>query len=324
MGFTSFKGLWSEMSGRGAGLNMVVWSLMSALSVGGAVGCGVEPSLQETAANMETQSRAQREGNGLSLNGLSLNGLSLNGLSLNGLSLNGLSTEDFAKWFNANIEGHSALMSYMVLCAVPLGETRHFENPATGMAYTWVGGLGLAPEWSGGKPATEVEQQLVSACLAAHVNNYKLHVPISVLGEDAQGTPIPYTEEELTTFAQNESCFFGNVFTTLNPGLFAGNDRGSLDPTQSTPRPCGLTGLGGESHPACPQIQRIGQCSDHCVLAPGDKYYAECTYKEKTYKMITTRIRTEDVHTCGDGVCQVGERKGSGYTADSCSLDCGT
>ena len=313
MGFTSFKSLWSEMSGRGAGSNMVVWGVVSVLSLGGTVGCGVESSPQET-WSLETQSRAQQGDNGLSLNGL----------SLNGLSLNGLGTEDFATWFNLNVEGHEGLMSYMVLCAVPPGELRQFKNPRTGVEYTWMGSLGLAPDWAGGKPSTEQEQQLVSACLAAHVNNYELHVPISVLGHGVTGNPIPYTEEELTTFAQNEACFFGNVFAP-NPRLFAGNDRGSLDPVQSTPRPCGLIGHGEQSHPACTQIQRIGQCGDHCVLAPGDKYYAECTYESKTYKMpITTRIRTEDVYFCGDGVCQVGESKGSGYTANSCSLDCGT
>ncbi|HSP78069.1 MAG TPA: hypothetical protein VLQ93_06045, partial [Myxococcaceae bacterium] len=150
--------------------------------------------------------------NGLSLNGLSLNGLSLNGLSLNGLSLNGLSTQEFSEWFNQDASAHEQLMRYMVLCAVPAGESRTYTNPATGLTHAWEGSLGLAPDWAGGTPATELEQQVVSGCLAAHANSYGLHVSISVLGRGADGVGIPLAPGELDTYAVKESCFFGNVF----------------------------------------------------------------------------------------------------------------
>jgi hypothetical protein len=299
---------------------VVAWVLSSALSV---VGCGVqEVASEEEGPVLQTQEQALETENGLSLNGLSLNGLSLNGLSLNGLSLNGLSTADFANWFNGNVEHNARLMRYMVRCAVPAGESRTFVNPATGVTHTWQGVLGLAPSWASGAPATVTEQQTISACLAAHANNYSINVSISVLGRDSKGVDLPYTSEELSLFSRRESCFFGNVFT--DEGLFAGNDRSSLADDESTSRPCGLKGYGAVSNPICEQVKRIGQCEEYCTLDTTSTFYTQCTYNGVRYQALTTRIRQEDVHRCGDGVCQRSERCGWGITADSCMLDCGS
>ncbi|MGZ3461334.1 MAG: hypothetical protein ACXU86_22820 [Archangium sp.] len=317
-GFTSFNGLWGGLARRGAGRRVTTWVLTSTLAMVGATGCGVqEPPSEEQGPAMRTQEQAIH-----SDNGLSLNGLSLNGLSLNGLSLNGLSTTDFTNWFNGNPTGNDRLMSYMVRCAVAAGETRSFVNPATGGLYTWSGGLGLARGWAGGAPATRTEQQVISACLGAHANNYEVHISISVQGRDSNGANIPFTSDELATYSTHESCFFGNVFT--NEGLFAGNDRNALAADESTSRPCGLQGYGALTDAACSQVTRIGQCEQYCTLEPNGNYYTQCTFNGVTYKPLTTRLRPEEIHHCGDGVCQQGESCGWGITADSCLLDCGT
>ncbi len=322
MGFTSIQGLRSGMAGRGAGRKMMAWVFTSALSLVGAAGCGVQELPSEEFETLQTQSQAVEAENGMSLNGLSLNGLSLNGLSLNGLSLNGLSTADFSNWFTSNPESNSLLMRYMVRCAVPEGESRTFRNPNTGVTYTWPGALGLAPGWAGGAPASVAEQQVISACLAAHANNYGLNVSISVLGRDAKGTNIPYSSEELTIFAKRESCFFGNVFA--QQGLYAGNDRTSLAADESTRRPCGLKGFKALDNPSCSQVKRIGQCEDYCTLDASGNFYTSCTYNGVQYKPLNTRLRQADINRCGDGVCQMGESCGWGITADSCLMDCGT
>ncbi len=323
MGFTSFEGLRSGMAGRGAGRKGMAWIVSSALALVGTTGCGVqELPTEDEAAALQTQGQDLQMDNGLSLNGLSLNGLSLNGLSLNGLSLNGLSTTDFSTWFNSNPEANDQLMRYVVRCAVPQGETRGFTNPNTGVVYSWSGALGLAPNWASGAPATLVEQQTLSSCLAAHANNYGLHVSISVLGRNSNEVTIPYSSDELATFAKKESCFFGNVFT--DEGLFAGNDRNSLAADESTSRPCGLTGYGALSNEACSQVRRIGQCEDYCTLDASGTFYTSCTYNGVQYKPLTTRLLPQDIHHCGDGVCQLGESPGWGVTADSCLLDCGS
>ncbi|MBN1207354.1 MAG: hypothetical protein JXB05_20915 [Myxococcaceae bacterium] len=303
------------------------------LGLGGVVGCGTageEASLpgEELArheAAVEIGAESVEDGtsiettNGLSTNGLSTNGLSTNGLSTNGLSTNGLSTTAFQSWFEANPSAYATLIRYVVLCAVPAGQTRTYRSPVTGILYTWQGALGLAPGWAGGAPPTIVEQQLVTACLAAHANKYGLQVPISVKGLDSTGTPIPFTLQELTTYTEKEACFFGNAFN--GAGVFAANDRGALNTGESTARACGLSTSYSEF--SCDPIVHVGSCSQYCTLDSTGRFYTQCTYGGVTYRPLTTQLRMEDIYRCGDGVCQFTESCGSGSSYDNCMPDCG-
>jgi hypothetical protein len=260
--------------------------------------------------------------NGVTLNGVTLNGVTLNGVTLNGVTLNGLVvTPEFSAWFSQNVTLNAMVMKYLVRCAVPEGETRSYQDAATGTLYTWQGSLGLAPGWSSGKKMNEPEQQLVSACMAAHANKYGLHVPLSVLGRTARGQTIPYSTEELQTFARREACFFGNLFK--NEGLFAGTDGEYLNNDESSPRACGLSTQQGEQDSQCSPIVHVNSCETYCTLDPSGLFYTECTYNGRTYLPLTTRIRTDDVYTCGDGVCQFTESCGTGSEANNCMNDCG-
>ncbi|MFP2930672.1 hypothetical protein ACLESO_36830 [Pyxidicoccus sp. 3LG] len=256
--------------------------------------------------------------NGLSTNGLSTNGLSTNGLSTNGLSTNGLSTNGFNTWFSANPARSEEVMRYIVRCALSSTQTLSYTHAGT--TYTWTGVLGLAPGWASGVAATLMEQHSVSACLAAHVNKYGVHLNISVLGRDAPGAVIPTTTEELTTYSQPEAVFFGNLFN--GDGLFAANDTDYLAYDQSTVRACGLAAYSEE--PACsPVITHVGMAGTYCTLDASRTHYTKCQYNGKTfYRPLNTRIRTQDIYRCGDGVCQLSERCGTGNTADSCAADC--
>ncbi|MBN8229312.1 hypothetical protein JYK02_17525 [Corallococcus macrosporus] len=281
------------------------------------VGCGGAMPGDALEADLASADQAQQVDNGLSTNGLSTNGLSTNGLSTNGLSTNGLSTNGFNDWFNQNADTAPTLMAYIVKCAVPAGQTRTFQSPTTGAKYTWQGSLGLAPGWASGSPATVLEQQSVSACLAAHANKYGLHIALSVLGRTAQGAAVPYSAEELSQFSAKEGCFFGNLFTS--DGLFAARDR-DFSSAESSTRACGLT----LSADTCAPITNIGSCSQFCTKSdPSQPYYTQCTYNGKTYPAITTRVQPTELFRCGDGVCQFTEHAGSGTTADSCRADCG-
>jgi hypothetical protein len=213
------------------------------------------------------------------------------------------------------------VMKYVVQCAVPAGETRSFADASTATTYTWQGGLGLAPGWASGGTITEAEQQLVSACMAAHVNKFGLHVTLSVLGRNAQQQAIPYTSEELQTFQRREGCFFGNLFT--NEGVFAGNDGLYLNDSESSLRACALTTSENAGVSQCSPIVHVQSCDQLCTLDPSGLFYTECRYNGRTYLPLTTRIRTQDVSTCGDGVCQASESCGTGTTANSCLSDCG-
>ncbi|WP_370643900.1 hypothetical protein [Myxococcus sp. RHSTA-1-4] len=250
--------------------------------------------------------------------------MSTNGLSTNGLSTNGLSTNGFSTWFNQDTASAEVVMKYLVRCALPAGQTRTFTNSVTGVTYTWTGSVGLAPGWGSGLAATALEQQVVSACLAAHVNKYGVSIPFSVLGRTAQGAAIAYTASELSTFSEKEACFFGNLFD--GSGIYAANDQNSLNHRESTSRGCGLSS--NVPNAECSPLLHVGTCSSLCERAydggEAKPYYAKCTYNGKEYRPITTRIRPQDLYKCGDGVCQFTESCGTGNSYDNCQADCGT
>jgi len=307
----------------------VAW-LIPLLCMLSAAGCGVPgedtpfelEALRTQEAEAATAEDMDLEGlsvNGLSVNGLSVNGLSVNGLSINGLSVGGLGTTTFRDWFEENPAERNMVMKYIVLCAVPQGQYRLFTSFVTGRTYRWNGMLGLAPGWSAGAQPTRNEQEVVTACLAAHANKYGMHIYLSVLGRNANGTEIPYTSGELATYAETEACFFGNTFN--GEGIFAANDRDYLSLSQSSPRACGM--IAQNQSTDCPPIVHVGSCATYCTLNDAKTYYTSCTYNGVTYKPITTRIRPVDIYSCGDGVCQFTEQCGTGTSYNSCYADCG-
>jgi hypothetical protein len=333
----------------------VLWAGLCATALLLAAGCSPiqEPPAEEqpfvTPRGPTTKSSELSSGNGLSLNGLSLNGLSLNGLSLNGLSLNGLSSSDFMSWFQRDPALADTVMRYVVHCALPSGEERRYTDAGTGQSYVWTGGLGLAPDWTAGAPATEVEQQVVSACLAAHTNKQGERVPISVQGRDAKGARLAFSSEELKQFKWKESCFFGNLFR--DEGVYIGRDKGRLKARESTSRACSISAGRldtpeeedvpedseeedeaddetpeelEQNRDRCTPLLYIGRCKRHCVQDASRTYYESCTYNGVTYQPLTTRLRKSDIHKCGDGVCQPGESCGNGSSFNNCKEDCGT
>ncbi|PTL83931.1 hypothetical protein [Vitiosangium sp. GDMCC 1.1324] len=289
--------------------------LIVGLILSGCAGSESEPPPQKAMSG----SAALVETNGLSTNGLSTNGLSTNGLSTNGLSTNGLSTSKFNTWFNQNTALSDMLMRYIVKCALPAGAQLVWKNPKTRLTYSWNGSMGLTPGWSGGQPATEIEQQVITACLAAHANRFSVQVDISILGLDAAGTPIPMVNQELTLYPEKEACFFGNLFT--ENATYAGNNA-VFSSADSSVRACGLEMSNPSGIDKCPPIHHVGKCTDMCAPDPQHNYYYTCTYNGKSYRAMTTRLTHADIYHCGDGICQISESCGTGTTPDNCK-DCG-
>ncbi|ATB43224.1 hypothetical protein CYFUS_008704 [Cystobacter fuscus] len=313
--------------GRRPGRAHSLFLLGAALQISSLSGCGsveARPPEQVLAARKQ----AVEELNGLGTNGLGTNGLGTNGLGTNGLGTNGLASAEFSTWFQTDPELNAQVMKYFVFCAVPAGATRTYADSASGTTYSWRGGLGLAPDWSEGMPANVAEQQLVSACLAAHVNMYGAHVPISLLGRDARGEVIPFTNEELKDFQEKEACFFGNLFN--GEGVFASSDRGRLHKHNSSSRFCALTDDSDskddeqEDDARCAPMRRIRRlkCNNLCEKDPKGAFYSTCTFNGVTYRAITTRMRHDEVFKCGDGICQYTEQCGTRDTPDNCK-DCG-
>jgi len=309
---------------------VVQWFFAVMVCLGSTTGCGAavegmefeqgELSTQEqdvaTAEEMATMGLSV---NGLSVNGLSVNGLSVNGLSVNGLSVNGLQTTTFQSWFSADPTVRATVMKYIVICAVPQGQSRTYTDATTGKTYTWYGLLGLAPNWAAGQQPTVAEQQVITACLAAHANKFGMNIKLSVLGRSATNVEIPFTSAEMASYAEREACFFGNTFN--DEGIYAANDRTFLLPSESTTRACGLSAKNQSTD--CPPMVHVGSCKTYCTLDSTKTYYTSCTYNGVTYKPITVRIRPVDVYTCGDGTCQFTEKCGTGNAYDNCNADCG-
>jgi hypothetical protein len=289
----------------------------------GTVACGtVGDGVTESGESLGTQ--GQELGavngitvNGITVNGITVNGITVNGITVNGITVNGMATSEFSTWFAQNMEQNATLMSYLVKCAVPAGQSRSFRDRVSGKTYTWPGSLGLAPGWANGHAINEAEQQIISACLAAHINKYGIHVPLSILGRTATQEPISYSAEELQTFNRREGCFFGNLFT--GEGIFAGADRGSLFDEESSLRACALTSSQDGSS-ACAPMVHVERCEDFCTLDSSGLFYTQCTYNGRTYLPLTTRISQDVVYTCGDGVCQYTESCGM---STACEADCG-
>jgi hypothetical protein len=242
-------------------------------------------------------------------------------LGVAGLNPNSLNEDHFRRWFAANPREANLLMKYVVKCSLPLGLALDYEYG--GIRYMWPGLLGLAPHWAAGKPIPDDEQQLVSACLGAHANRYGAHVPISLLGQYADGTPLAVTPNELSAYPVTEGCFFGNLFR--GDGVFSGNDRPlALTDDQSSLRACAMpdrTGSGASS--MCAPIQYAGNCRDICQPDPTNLNYVSCTVNGKTYRALSTRIQPNVEYTCGDGICQVTESCGTQSSWNNCGLDCG-
>ncbi|MBN1208423.1 MAG: hypothetical protein JXB05_26420 [Myxococcaceae bacterium] len=274
----------------------------------GSWGCGPLDELPAPPA-LEEQAQALSSVNGFSVNGFSVNGFSVNGFSVNGFSVNGfsvnglttrgltsatLSSEEFAAWFAQDPAMAAHVMHYVVLCAVPSGQTRSYTDPQTGKSYTWSGGLGLTPRWASGAAANPTEQEVITACLLAHVNRYGQNIPISVLGQDAEWNPLPFTHDELQTYSVREACFFGNLFT--HEGLFFAVDR-LIDDAANLTRACARVSDSGSEADGCAPLTFVGHCSTHCLpLPPGlsGPSYRTCMYNGKSYRALTTRMRPSD------------------------------
>ncbi|WP_224371813.1 hypothetical protein [Hyalangium versicolor] len=270
---------------------------------------------------MSSSDSALVTNNSLTPNGLGTNGLGTNGLGTNGLGTNGLSTASFASWFDSNPAALSDMvMRYLVRCAVPASESRTWTHPSTGVHYTWTGELGLTPNWASGQVASEREEQLITACLAAHVNKFGVSMQISVVGRDAPSNVLHMDTGEATTYSQQEATFYGNLFR--NEGIFVCKDPHlKLSSAQSTLRACSLE----SPNSSCSPITITGTCGGGtgCIPDSTKGFYASCTYNKKTYPALSTRIRPQDIYKCGDGICQISESCGTGKSAISCLADCG-
>jgi hypothetical protein len=241
--------------------------------------------------------------NGIATNGIATNGIATNGLLTNGLGFGagssgvashgldgaGLSSPGFAAWFERDPAYADMVMRYVAQCALPEGATVSYRSGDA--SYAWSGVFGLAPAWSGGASIPAAEQELVSACLAAHANAFGNHVRISVRGFRGDGEAIPVSAEERAGWRFREACFFGNLFD--GTGVATGLELDSLDPAVSTPRGCAAErGVPG----TCGPMVQAGLCKDLCSTGADGETYASCKVGGRAFRPVQVSLHAADVH----------------------------
>jgi len=257
-----------------------------------------------------------------SANGICQNGLAMAGLTETGLGLESMATEAFAAWFDRDPAASDVLMRYLAKCAAPASDVVTWTSPNSAITYHWAGGLGVATGWASGQPMTVAEQQLLSACLGAHVNRFGMTVPLAVEGRVSTGEAIALDPGELELFPVREACFFGDLFA--GEPVMIGIDHAPYDDRTSSVRACGFDAQEENTTSlACPPMVYAGACEAHCVADASQTFYESCEYGGKTYLPLNTRLRPDELYTCGDGICQFTESCGAGVTVDDCGLDCG-
>jgi hypothetical protein len=235
--------------------------------------------------------------NALTPNALTPNALTPNALTPNALTPNALTPNALASLNDTAIAGDLSrlLMKYVVGCA--FGEDQVFSfswTDAAGIAHaeSYPGHLELAPNWASG-PLDAQGQQMVSACLAARINWYGVHVMLSIRSPtDPLRTKVK--NAELDAYPNIEGAFWGNVFST-SPTLHACYDGTNTAYAHAHQRDCTAGHVDAQGVTTeCGIIDVVGDCASACKgLHPTGKYYKSCQdpVSGKTAFVITTALQ---------------------------------
>ncbi|WP_437762848.1 hypothetical protein WMF27_44110 [Sorangium sp. So ce281] len=201
--------------------------------------------------------------NALTVNALTVNALTVNALTVNALTVNSLMGSSLTRDALRTPESRE-LLRFIVGCALP--EEARLNVKIDGVSYSFVGDLGLAPEWGSKRGSCDEDcQEWVSACLLARVNYRGEHVMISLRG---QHEALSSTKRELARYDEAEATYFGNVFQKPQR-LFACLAPGK----RQIPRVC------GPSIDRCP-IDVVGKCEDVCDGPRSDGSFLNCRDRE--------------------------------------------
>jgi hypothetical protein len=264
--------------------------------------------------------------NGMTTNGMKGNGLLLSGANSNSIANNGLTNATLASghfhgWFNSNSAYSNMVMTYLVRCAVPAGQTRSYKHGNT--TYSWQGLLGLAPFWSTGTAISQMEQDLVSACLGAHANRFGVHVPFSIVGFKGDQTLLTFQPGEAAAYPNPEGAFFGNIF---NGGeVYSCSSNLTNADGISGPRECAMGDM--PTNVCSPLVDTGSLCSQICyrmnLPGLGNAYVACIAPDGQWYPALTTALSDESIYWCGDGTCQFTESCYDRSSDTGCLADCG-
>ncbi|APR85997.1 Hypothetical protein A7982_11346 [Minicystis rosea] len=182
-------------------------------------------------------------------------------------------------------------VAYTVGCALKSTHSFSFAwTDAQGVVHdeTYTGMIGLAPGWATEPLSDEVQQRLVSGCLAARTNYFGVTVQIS-LRSPQNPLKKDLTSAEVAAYPHVEGAFWGNLFTT-SPALSACYNASNESIARSAQRVCatGAVGDGGQPVP-CGPIALAGACSTVCPNLGGDgTFYTSCQDSSGSTNVIIT------------------------------------
>ena len=180
-------------------------------------------------------------------------------------------------------------MKYAVSCAFTSAQSFSFSwTDSNEFVHneTYVGAIGLAPQWQTG-PLGTAEQEWVSACLAARTNYYGVAVLISMRGPNGA---LATTVAEEAQYSKLEGAFWGNIFQDT-PTLSACHLEANIDSSINSQRIC-ATGLNdGSTVTSCGIINIVGECNTDSLCTGRDRDSDPFTQCGGSGRVITTFLQ---------------------------------
>ncbi len=236
-------------------------ALLGALSF---VGC-LAPTGDEADGDLGVTQQAALTHNALTHNALTHNALTHNALSSNALTGASLTSSSLT----SNVATSAALadadsrevLEYVVSCALPAG--KKVDVTVGGVAYSFPGSLGLAPQWEQpGGTCNASCQEWVSSCVIARLDYLGEYVPISLRGSMSVLAATPL---ETAAYSVAEGAYYGNIFLPT-PVMYACVAPGQV----------GLSRVCGPTTTGC-IVKAMGMCDDMCERVDSTQgFYSAC------------------------------------------------
>jgi len=197
-------------------------------------------------------------------------------------------TLDYIKYILSAVEvnqNSTEILPYLVSCSLAPQHT--FEFLINNQSFNYTGGLGLASTFDR-LPMTIEQEEIISACLYAHVNKFGEHVFISV-----RNIPyVPATLEEMLEHKVYEGAFFGNLFGRDFIAYTCTGDDEEYALEHSSSRSLRVC----TTNMTC-YFQSVGKCCDACSAYTPNYGYSQCKGLDGRYYVpMNVYLKSNSVH----------------------------
>ncbi|WP_437826487.1 hypothetical protein [Sorangium sp. So ce1153] len=238
--------------------------------------------------------------NALNMNALNMNALNMNALNMNALNPTALSSASLASIKNSGPSGALSrdLMRYLVSCSLRPDQTFSFSwTDSAGVVHPEVyrGELGIAHWWATGAITNDTYvQRQITACIAARVNWYGVHVTISL--RNAETASMGSSPAERAAYTVREGAFWGNLFAST-PYVRSCYSPAGVARARQLQRDCAAghvtvdPATGATTTQQCGPMTIVGSCDVLCnrVDANGG-FYAGCLENPATSAWVRTDV----------------------------------